>query len=92
MKANPGKNKNKKTRKQKRWRLGCCSELKLEKHVTGICNKASQKIHVLSTVTSYMSLNKRKTFVENGKTFLMKTFVESHFNYCPLIWMFHPDA
>ena len=28
-----------------------------------------------------MSLNKRRL--------LMKTFVESQFNYCPLIWMFH---
>ena len=35
----------------------------------------------MSRITSYTSLNKRR--------FLMKTFVESQFNYCPLIWMFH---
>ena len=40
-----------------------------------------QKIHVLPRIASYMSLNKRRL--------LMKTFVESQFNYCPLIWMFH---
>ena len=57
------------------------SERKFEKHVKGICNKASQKIHVLSRITSYMSLNKR--------ILLMKTFVESQFNYSPLIRMFH---
>ena len=57
------------------------SELKFEKHITDICNKASQKIHVLSRITNYMSLNKRRL--------LMKTFVESQFNYCPLIRMFH---
>ena len=57
------------------------SELKFEKHITDICNKASQKIQVLSRITSYMSLNKRRL--------LMNTFVESQFNYCPLIWMFH---
>ena len=57
------------------------SELKFEKHITGICNKASQKIHVLSRITSYMSLNKLRL--------LTKTFVESQFNYYPLIWMFH---
>ena len=57
------------------------SELKFEKHITDICNKASQKIHVLSRITSYMSLNKRRL--------LLKTLVESQFNYCPLIWMFH---
>ena len=28
-----------------------------------------------------MSLNQRRT--------LMKTFIESQFSYCPLIWMFH---
>ena len=57
------------------------SELKFEKHVTDICNKASQKIHALSRITSNMSLNKRRV--------LMKTFVESQFNYYLLIWMFH---
>ena len=46
-----------------------------------INNSFSRKIHVLSRITSYMSLNKRRL--------LMKTFVESQFNYCPLIWMFH---
>ena len=30
------------------------SELKFEKHLTGICNKANQKIYVLSRITSYM--------------------------------------
>ena len=57
------------------------SELKFENHITDICNKASQKMHVLSKITSYMSLNKRRL--------LMKAFVEPQFNYCPLIWMFH---
>ena len=56
------------------------SELKFEKHITGICNKNSQKTHALSRITSYMSLNKRRL--------LVKTFVESQFNHCPLIWMF----
>ena len=31
-----------------------------------------------------MSLEKRRT--------LVKTFIESQFNYCPLIWMFHSRA
>ena len=57
------------------------SEMKFEKHSKDICNKASQKIHVLSRTTSYMLLNKGRL--------LMETFVESQFNYCPLIWMFH---
>ena len=57
------------------------SELIFEKHITSIFNKANQKIHFLSRIRSYMSLKKRRL--------LMKTFVESQFNYCPLIWMFH---
>ena len=56
------------------------SELKFKKHITGICNKASLKIYVLSRSTSYMSLNKRRL--------LMKTFVKPQFNYCH----FTPDA
>ena len=32
-------------------------------------------------VTGYMSLEKRRI--------VLKTFVESQFNYCPLIWMLH---
>ena len=30
------------------------SELKFEKHLTGICNKTNQKLYVLSRITSYM--------------------------------------
>ena len=37
--------------------------------------------HVSSTSIKAMSLKKRRT--------LMKAFIESHFNYCPLILMFH---
>ena len=33
---------------------------------------------------NYVSLEKRRI--------VMKTFIESQFNYCPLIWMFHPRA
>ena len=56
------------------------SELKFEKHVTGVCKNTSEKIHVLSRITIYMPLNKQRL--------LVKTF-EPQFNYCPLIWMFH---
>ena len=97
MKANPGKShillSNKKTEKvkiddavltssveEKLLGITLDSELKFENHITDICDKASQKIHALSRIKSYMSLNKRRL--------LMKTLVESQFNYCPLIWMF----
>ena len=57
------------------------SEVKFEKHIIGICNKASQKIHAMPRIGSYILPNKR--------IFLMKTFIESQFNYCHLTWMFH---
>ena len=43
--------------------------------------KASQKLHALSRVSNFMTLNQRKT--------IMNSFILSHFGYCPLFWMFH---
>ena len=57
------------------------SELKFENHITEICHKVSKKINALCRISSFMSLERRRT--------LMKAFIESRFNYCPLIWMFH---
>ena len=57
------------------------SELKFENHITEMCLKVSKKINALCRISSFMSLEKRKT--------LMKAFIESQFNYCPLIWMLH---
>ena len=46
-----------------------------------LCKKASYKLHTLSRVSKYMTLNKRRI--------LMKSFIISPFDYCPLIWMIH---
>ena len=45
------------------------------------CAKASQKLHALSRVSKFMTLNQRKI--------IMESFFLSHFGYCPLVWMFH---
>ena len=55
-----------------------------EHHITSLCKKASQKLHVLARITHYMDFEKRRS--------LMKIFVISQFDYCPLIWMFHNRA
>ena len=55
--------------------------LNLKNTLQAFATKPAKKLHVVSRITSYMSLNKRRL--------LMKTFVESQFNYCPLIWTFH---
>ena len=57
------------------------SKLSFENHVSSLCKKASQKLHALARVVNFMDLAKRKS--------LMKAFITSQFNYCPLIWMFH---
>ena len=55
--------------------------LNFTEHVTKLCKKGSQKLHALARVSKYLSKEKLRS--------LMKTFVTSQFNYCPLIWMFH---
>ena len=56
-------------------------KLNFTEHVSNLCRKASQKLHALARIAPYMQSNKRKI--------LMKAFIESQFNYCPLLWMFH---
>ena len=60
------------------------SELKLENHIKELCLKVDKKPNAPCCISSSMSLVKSKT--------LMKVFIESQFNYCPLIWMLHCRA
>ena len=58
------------------------SDLTFDEHIYSICNKVGKKIYVLSCLANYMSSDKRHVVI--------KAFIESQFNYCPLIWMlFH---
>ena len=57
------------------------TKLSFENHVSCLRKKASQNLHALARIVNHMDLNKHKC--------LMKAFVTSQFNYCPLIWMFH---
>ena len=57
------------------------SELKFENHIAELCLKVSKKINTLCRISSFMSLEKRRT--------LIKVFIESQFSYCPLIWILH---
>ena len=53
-------------------------KLSFENHVSSLCKKASQKLHALARVVNFVDLAKRKN--------LMKAFITTQFNYCPLIW------
>ena len=57
------------------------SELKFEEHTSYICKKATQKLNALARIATLMNFQKRRT--------IFKAFIDSQFNYCPLIWMFH---
>ena len=57
------------------------SELSFDQHVSSICCKASEKLHALGRIANFIFSEKRRK--------LLKAFIESQFNYCPLIWMFH---
>ena len=57
------------------------NNLKFEKHINTIFQKANRKVNALARITPYMELTKRRI--------LMNAFFDSQFNYCPLIWMFH---
>ena len=57
------------------------NKLWFENHASSLCKKASQKLHALARIANNMDLSKRKC--------LIKAFVTSQFNYCPLIWMFY---
>ena len=52
-------------------------ELKLDKHVSKICPKASRKLCALARISKFLTFKKKRI------TF--KTFVESQFKYFPLI-------
>ena len=55
--------------------------LNFKEHILSLCKKANRKLHVLSCVSKYATLDKRHI--------LMKSFIISQFNHCPLIWMMH---
>ena len=61
-------------------RITIDSELNFENHLSAIC-KVRSKIDALGWIANYMSLEKRRI--------VMKTFIESQFNYYALICMFY---
>ena len=57
------------------------NKLAFDEHVKTLLKKGNQKLHALIRVSKYMNEDKLRT--------IMKTFIESQFKYCPLLWMFH---
>ena len=55
--------------------------LTFNEHVSELCKKASQKLHAIARISSYLNKNKLRL--------IMNSFFSSQFGYCPLVWMFH---
>ena len=57
------------------------NELKFNDHITNLCKNANKKLHALARISHLLDKEKLRI--------LMKAFIESQLQYCPLVWMFH---
>ena len=55
--------------------------LNFNEHVSDLIRKENQKLHALARISRYINQDKLKI--------IMKTFIQSQFNYCSLTWMIH---
>ena len=79
--TNIEKTKIQESKKQKLSGVEIDRTLSFDEHIAPLCRKAGKKLSVLGRLSNFICTNKKRV--------LMKAFLESQFNYCPLIWMFH---
>ena len=56
-------------------------KLTFDTRISKLCEKAGSKLFALARIAGYMDPNK--------PGILMRAFVVSQYQYCPLVWMFH---
>ena len=56
------------------------NKLSMRNHIKHICTQASNNLYALARISHY--------FDEQKRIILMKSFVISQFNYCPIVWMY----
>ena len=56
------------------------NQLTMSDHIKCRCKQASNKLYALARISHYLNNHKRRI--------LMKSFIISQFNYCPIIWMY----
>ena len=78
--ANIGQTKIWENRKQKLLGIIINRNLRFDEYVLNQCERAGRKLSALTRICKFMTLERRRT--------LMKSFIESQFGYCPLVWMF----
>ena len=54
--------------------------LNFNSHLANLCKKVGQKVTALARIVNLLPFHKRRI--------ILKTFIESQFSYCPLVWMF----
>ena len=54
--------------------------LNFNSHLEILCKKVNQKVSALARIARILPFQKRRL--------ILKTFIESQFSYCPLVWMF----
>ena len=57
------------------------SGINLNEYVSSSWKKAGKKLSVSARLSNFMRIKQRRV--------LMKSFIESQFGFCPVIWMFH---
>ena len=57
------------------------SRLSFNNYVSKLCRKTSNKLYALARISPYVDQSKLGA--------LMRAFITSQFQYCPLIWLFH---
>ena len=55
-------------------------KLKFDDHLTNLCKKAGSKVSALARIVKILPFHRRRL--------ILKTFIESQYSYCPLVWMF----
>ena len=55
--------------------------LDFEEHINVLLKEGNSKLHALMRISKYLTQDKLRL--------IMKNFIESQFNYCPLVWMCH---
>ena len=54
--------------------------LNFNSHLSILCKKAGQKVTALARIAKLLPFHKRRI--------ILKSFIESQFSHCPLVWMF----
>ena len=65
--------------------------LNFNSHLSILCKKAGQKVTALARIAKLLPFHKRriiKLLPFHKRRIILKSFIESQFLHCPLMWMF----